>query len=393
MNFPIIENKSPINNSMKKKINPTELESRKVFAKYWSTDGVFYYCMEINNISVCRRSIDSFVNGTKLLNAAKLTRGRRDGLLKKVADKFVVRNGIAPLRGVWIPLHVAQDFARMENIEDVSYPLLEENLEDAFKSNPDFVKAINKKIQKIEKKSVSLQDTLESPKTNSVDNADDITHSLKESITTESLMKFVKSNQQANPRLSHPYPVDSIHKSNPLVFKSSTSQMDLTSIKDADASFNKNSLDESVVHKETASSTRVMTPVNKIVNANINSVNAASTDITGNTNARTAVNTPHMYGYYSMDSLKPPFDMNLMNAHIYNSTRLNQNNFVYQQSANMFGMPPYAKYPPEEHYKRVYGSPMQKGFMGYIPNPHDEMVHHQHPYMMHYINHQKQYEK
>lgn len=219
MNFPIIENKSPINNSMKKKINPTELESRKVFAKYWSTDGVFYYCMEINNISVCRRSIDSFVNGTKLLNAAKLTRGRRDGLLKKVADKFVVRNGIAPLRGVWIPLHVAQDFARMENIEDVSYPLLEENLEDAFKSNPDFVKAINKKMQKIEKKSVSLQDTLESSKTNSVDNADDITHSLKESITTESLMKFVKSNQQANPRLSHPYPVDSIIKSNPLVFK------------------------------------------------------------------------------------------------------------------------------------------------------------------------------
>lgn len=393
MNVPMTENKSPINTSMKKKVNSSEMESRKVFAKYWSTDGVFYYCMEINNISVCRRSIDSFVNGTKLLNAAKLTRGRRDGLLKKVADKFVVRNGIAPLRGVWIPLYVAQDFARMESIEDVSYPLLEENLEDAFKSNPDFVKAINKKMQKFEKKSVSLQDTLECTKTNSVDNTEDITDSLKESITTESLMKFVESTQQENPRLSHPYPVDSIIKSNPLAFKSNTSQVDLDSIKDTDASFSKISMDESVAHKDTASSTRVMTPINRVVNASINSFSAPSTDIAGNATARTVVNTPHMYGYYNMDPVKPPFDVNLMNAHIYNSSRLNQGSFVYQQPASMFGIPPYANFPADDHYKRMYGSPMQKGYMGYVPGPHDEMVHHQHPYMMHYINHQKQYEK
>ncbi|KAL6933913.1 hypothetical protein ACO0R3_001695 [Hanseniaspora guilliermondii] len=391
MNFPI-ENKSPINTSMKKKINPTELESRKVFAKYWSTDGVFYYCMEINDISVCRRSIDSFVNGTKLLNAAKLTRGRRDGLLKKVSDKFVVRNGIAPLRGVWIPLHVAQDFARLENIEDVAYPLLEENLGDAFRSNPDFVKAIQKKMKKIEKKSIPLKDSVESSKTNCIDSTDDITHSLKESITTESLMNFVKSSQQINSGLSHPYHVDSISKSNSHAFKTSTTPAGFSSSKDPE-NFNKTLLDESVIHKDTASSTRVMTPINKIVNANINNFNAASTDVTGNTNARTVVNTPHMYGYYNMDSLKPPFDMNMMNAHIYNSTRLNQNNFVYQQSANMFGISPYTQFPAEDHYKRAFGSPMQKNYMGYIPNPHDEMLHHQHPYMMHYINHQKQYEK
>lgn len=128
-----------------------DVEARKVFAKYWSTDGIFYYCMKINNISVCRRSNDSYINGTKLLNAAHLTRGRRDGMLKKTKDKFIVRNGIAPLRGVWIPLSVAQDFAKIEGIEDQTYPLLENNLEAAFVNNPQFLSAMSKKLESIKR--------------------------------------------------------------------------------------------------------------------------------------------------------------------------------------------------------------------------------------------------
>lgn len=128
-----------------------DVEARKVFAKYWSTDGIFYYCMKINNVSVCRRSNDSYINGTKLLNAANLTRGRRDGMLKKTKDKFIVRNGIAPLRGVWIPLSVAQDFAKIEGIEDLTYPLLENNLEAAFVNNPQFLSAMSKKLESIKR--------------------------------------------------------------------------------------------------------------------------------------------------------------------------------------------------------------------------------------------------
>ena len=136
-------------NSASKVKENIDLEARKVFAKYWSTDGVFYYCMKINNVYVCRRSNDSYINGTKLLNAAKLTRGRRDGMLKKTIEKFIVRNGIAPLRGVWIPLSVAQNFAKSEGIEAISYPLLEDNLEVAFKNNPQFLSAMSKKMDSI----------------------------------------------------------------------------------------------------------------------------------------------------------------------------------------------------------------------------------------------------
>ncbi|XBW36972.1 hypothetical protein QEN19_002552 [Hanseniaspora menglaensis] len=121
--------------------------ARKVFAKYWSSDGVFYYCMKINNVHVCRRSNDSYVNGTKLLNAANLTRGRRDGLLKKASNKFIVRSGIAALRGVWIPLALAQQYAKSENIEDVSFPLLENDLEVAFKNNTQFLDAAKKNMK------------------------------------------------------------------------------------------------------------------------------------------------------------------------------------------------------------------------------------------------------
>lgn len=268
----------------KSNINSMELESRKVFAKYWSTDGVFYYCMEINNISVCRRSIDSFVNGTKLLNAANLTRGRRDGLLKKVTNKFVVRNGIAPLRGVWIPLHVAQDFAGLEDIEDICYPLLEENLEDAFKSNPEFVNAINKKMKNFKDSTESIEGNkpLLSSKTNSISNADDVVQSLKENISTESLMKFVKAdhNQLLKPKyLKNPSPINmNMSKTNGsssvvLSTKLSVNNLyptpkiaDLNSVKFHDEKSSiKSQNDENNFHNETSNSTRVMTPISKII--------------------------------------------------------------------------------------------------------------------------------
>lgn len=44
---------------------------------------------------------NNFVNGTKLLNVAGMTRGRRDGLLKSEKMRQVVKIGPMHLKGVW----------------------------------------------------------------------------------------------------------------------------------------------------------------------------------------------------------------------------------------------------------------------------------------------------
>lgn len=41
------------------------------------------------------------INGTKLLNLAGLTRGRRDGILKSEKVRHVVKTGPMYLKGVW----------------------------------------------------------------------------------------------------------------------------------------------------------------------------------------------------------------------------------------------------------------------------------------------------
>lgn len=41
------------------------------------------------------------INGTKLLNVAQMTRGRRDGILKAEKQKAVVKIGPMHLKGVW----------------------------------------------------------------------------------------------------------------------------------------------------------------------------------------------------------------------------------------------------------------------------------------------------
>lgn len=42
-----------------------------------------------------------YINGTKLLNVASMTRGRRDGLLKSEKNRKVVKIGPMHLKGVW----------------------------------------------------------------------------------------------------------------------------------------------------------------------------------------------------------------------------------------------------------------------------------------------------
>ena len=86
------------------------------------------------------------INGTKLLNVAGMTRGRRDGILKSEKTRHVVKIGPMHLKGVWyeatkpsitflaltwknrIPFERALDFANKEKITESLYPLFVHNI-------------------------------------------------------------------------------------------------------------------------------------------------------------------------------------------------------------------------------------------------------------------------
>lgn len=95
------------------------------------------------------------INGTKLLNVAGMTRGRRDGILKAEKQKHVVKIGMPfflhlllssqllvkrktthtnfsqgpmHLKGVWIPFEKALEFANKEKITEMLYPLFVHNI-------------------------------------------------------------------------------------------------------------------------------------------------------------------------------------------------------------------------------------------------------------------------
>jgi len=68
------------------------------------------------------------INGTKLLNVAGMTRGRRDGILKSEKVRHVVKIGPMHLKGVWIPFERALDFANKEKITESLYPLFVHNI-------------------------------------------------------------------------------------------------------------------------------------------------------------------------------------------------------------------------------------------------------------------------
>ena len=54
------------------------------------------------------------INGTKLLNVARMTRGRRDGILKAEKQKNVVKIGPMHLKGVWyFPAHPSLPCAKL----------------------------------------------------------------------------------------------------------------------------------------------------------------------------------------------------------------------------------------------------------------------------------------
>lgn len=95
----------------------------RVTTTMWEDEKTLCYQVDANNVSVVRRADNNMINGTKLLNVAQMTRGRRDGILKSEKVRHVVKIGSMHLKGVWIPFERALAMAQREGIVDLLYPL------------------------------------------------------------------------------------------------------------------------------------------------------------------------------------------------------------------------------------------------------------------------------
>lgn len=100
----------------------------RVTATLWEDEGSLCFQVEAKGICVARREDNHMINGTKLLNVAGMTRGRRDGILKSEKIRHVVKIGPMHLKGVWIPFERALDFANKEKITELLYPLFVHNI-------------------------------------------------------------------------------------------------------------------------------------------------------------------------------------------------------------------------------------------------------------------------
>lgn len=95
----------------------------KLTGTVWEDEGTICFQVEVSGICVARREDNHFINGTKLLNVANMTRGRRDGILKSEKHRNVIKIGPMHLKGVWIPFQRALEFANKEKITEQLYPL------------------------------------------------------------------------------------------------------------------------------------------------------------------------------------------------------------------------------------------------------------------------------
>lgn len=109
-------------NSTLGQLQPPGIRPR-VTTTMWEDEKTLCYQVDANNVSVVRRADNNMINGTKLLNVAQMTRGRRDGILKLEKMRHVVKIGSMHLKGVWIPFDRALAMAQREGIVDMLYPL------------------------------------------------------------------------------------------------------------------------------------------------------------------------------------------------------------------------------------------------------------------------------
>ncbi|KAI8992478.1 hypothetical protein BDB01DRAFT_778597 [Pilobolus umbonatus] len=114
----LINNDSPL-----KKI----LTRARLTTTLWEDENTLCYQVDSRGICVARRQDNDMINGTKLLNVAGMSRGKRDGILKNERGRVVVKLGSMHLKGVWIPFMRAKVLASQYKISDLLYPLFSNN--------------------------------------------------------------------------------------------------------------------------------------------------------------------------------------------------------------------------------------------------------------------------
>ncbi|KAI7902976.1 transcription regulator HTH, apses-type DNA-binding domain-containing protein [Cokeromyces recurvatus] len=95
----------------------------KLTTTLWEDEGTICYQVDANGICVARRQDNDMINGTKLLNVAGMSRGKRDGILKNEKGRVVIKIGAMHLKGVWISFDRAKILSAQYKIQDLLYPL------------------------------------------------------------------------------------------------------------------------------------------------------------------------------------------------------------------------------------------------------------------------------
>lgn len=116
-------NNSSSNHSMPYQSRHSLVARPKLTTTLWEDEGTICYQVDANGICVARRQDNDMINGTKLLNVAGMSRGKRDGILKNEKGRVVVKVGAMHLKGVWITFARAKLLAAQYKIQEILYPL------------------------------------------------------------------------------------------------------------------------------------------------------------------------------------------------------------------------------------------------------------------------------
>lgn len=112
--------------------SPPKHVKPRIATTVWDDENTICYQVEAQGILVSRRQDTNYVNGTKLLNLAGMSRGKRDGILKSEKVKTVIKMGTMNLKGVWIPFERASEIARNEGLDELLFPLFVKDLKGYF---------------------------------------------------------------------------------------------------------------------------------------------------------------------------------------------------------------------------------------------------------------------
>ncbi|ORZ11993.1 transcription regulator HTH, apses-type DNA-binding domain-containing protein, partial [Absidia repens] len=99
----------------------------KLTTTLWEDERTICFQVDANGICVARREDNDMINGTKLLNVAGMSRGKRDGILKNEKGRVVVKVGAMHLKGVWVTFDRAKALAAQFKIQTTLYPLFVDN--------------------------------------------------------------------------------------------------------------------------------------------------------------------------------------------------------------------------------------------------------------------------